>query len=185
MSTVEWNIKKPIKKNVNENIYPRGVIINNLKLKKLEKYKEKTRIYGIDPGCIENIEEINNLSEIELYFKIDAMISYITRCRNEMAYGRAYKIDTTEEEYALEYMIYMTTKFGVTIPEPQYGCHIQKTKSFDAWFEFYTNHFKNILSNEEHNKLKIYQMKNQDIATLLPTENWQESNEKTLKKSKN
>ena len=45
------------------------------------------------------------------------MGAHIWRCRHDMAHGRIPEIDLTEEQYALEYMVYQTTKFGVELPD--------------------------------------------------------------------
>lgn len=63
------------------------------------------RIYGIDQGSIKDVEPFKTIDEIDLYFNIDAMGGHIWYCRHEMSHGRIPKVDLTEEQYVLEYMV--------------------------------------------------------------------------------
>ncbi len=201
LSTIEWDIVAPekrIKDIVNNRAYSDGGIkIHNLKLynsKTIEDYKESAqekeeriknaRIYGIDQGCCDP-EEIKNLSELDLYFQIDAMSAYLWRCHHEMDHGRIEQIDLTEEQYAFEYMVYQTTKFGVEIPEPRLDKHITVTPSYHAWHQFYSNHFKS-LSTEEWNAFQEAYRNGEDISEYMPTGSWknlsdQQPKQKTFK----
>lgn len=87
--TFEWDIKDPegrIKEVVNGRAFSDKSQILNLELygnRRIEDYVEtkeeqedrikNARIYGIDPGKGTDVEAVNNLSEIDLYFAIDAM----------------------------------------------------------------------------------------------------------------
>ena len=79
--------------------------------------ENKVRIYGIDPGSIKEVEKINNLDEIDLWLTIDGLGYHIWWCNHAMSHGRIEKVDLTEEQYALEYLVYQTRKFGVELPE--------------------------------------------------------------------
>lgn len=199
MPTIEWDFVSPeerIKEIVNGRAYSDGTKILNLKLynKKqisdyLESEKEKkdrinnARIYGIDPGSIKDVEKINNLSEIDLYFAIDAMGGHIWKCRHDMEYGRIPKIDLTEEQFALEYMVYQTTKFGVELPAPQIDKHITATPSYSAWYKFYSSHFKNALTDEQWNAFQKAKRNGQDISAFMPSGHWTDLLEKTVEKT--
>jgi len=146
-----------------------------------EKQNTKnSRIYGIDPGSIKDIELINNLSEVDLYHQIDALGGHIWYCKHAMSHDRIPVIDLTEEEYALEYMVNQTRKFGVELPEPKINNHLSPTASYFAWFRFYDNHFKNILSNEEWNAYQEAKRQGKDVSKYMPTGNWKD----TLKEEK-
>ncbi len=201
MPTIEWDVVAPedrIKEIVNGRAFSDGAKIHNLKLYNsknvsdyLESEEEKenriknARIYGIDPGCCDP-EKIKNLSELDLYFQIDAMGAHLWYCRHEMSHGRIEQIDLTEEEYAIEYMVYQTTKFGVELPEPEIDKHVTATPSYNAWYKFYSNHFKNVLSDEEWHAFQRARENGEDISAYMPTGNWQDllekSTQKTLKK---
>ena len=197
--TLEWDIVAPqdrIKEIVNGRAFSDGSKILNLKLYNgkdvsdyLESEQEKedriknARIYGIDPGCISDVEAINNLSEVDLYFAIDALGGHIWRCKHDMAHGRIPKFDLTEEQYALEYMVYQTTKFGVEIPEPEIDKHITRTPSYNAWFKFYSNHFKDVLTDEQWDAFQQAQEEGQDTSAFMPSGHWTDLLEEPMQKS--
>lgn len=199
MPTVEWDIVAPesrIKEIVNGRAFSDGAKILNIKLHNgktvsdyLESEREKedriknARIYGIDPGSIQDVEKINNLSEVDLYFAIDAMGGHIWRCRHDMAHGRIPEIDLTEEQYALEYMVYQTTKFGVELPVPEIDKHITATPSYNAWYKFYSNHFKNVLTDEQWNAFQQARRNGQDTSTFMPSGHWTDLLEKPMQKT--
>lgn len=199
LPTIEWDITAPedrIKEIVNGRAFSDGAKIHNLKLYNskdvndyLESEQEKedriknARIYGIDPGSIQDVEAINNLSEVDLYFHIDAMGAHIWRCRHDMAHGRIEQIDLTEEQYALEYMVYQTTKFGVELPEPTIDKHITATPSYNAWYGFYSNHFKNVLTDEQWNAFQQAQRNGQDTSAFMPSGHWTDSLEQPTQKT--
>ena len=137
--------------------------------------KEKdsnTRIYGIDPGCIKKPEEFDTMSEVDLYLIIDAMSTYILNHKLNMAHGKIPEVDLTEHEYALKFMIYQTNRFGTELSDPQINQHINPTPSYDSWFEFYNNHFKNILTDQQWNAFLKARKNNQDISAFMPTGSW-------------
>ena len=137
------------------------------------------KIYGIYPGSIKDVETINNLNEVDLYFAIDAMGGHIWSCRHNMAHGRIPEIDLTEEQYALEYMVYQTTKFGVELPAPEIDKHINSTPSYWAWFRFYDNHFKNFLTNEQWQAFQKARSNGKDTSAFMPSGHWTDLLEKT------
>lgn len=199
MPTIEWDVVAPenrIKEIVNGRAFSDGAKILNLKLYNgkevsdyLESEQEKedriknARIYGIDPGSIKDVERINNLSEVDLYFAIDAMGGHIWRCRHDMAHGRIPEIDLTEEQYALEYMVYQTTKFGVELPAPEIDKHITATPSYNAWYKFYSSHFKDVLTDEQWNAFQQAQRNGQDTSAFMPTGHWTDLLEKPVQKT--
>ena len=201
MPTIEWDVIDPegrIKEIVNGRAFSDRSKILNLKLNNgknisdyLENEQEKedriknARIYGIDPGCISDVEKVNNLSEEDLYLMIDALGGHIWRCNHEMAHGRMPKIDLTEEQYAIEYLVYQTTKFGVEIPAPEIDKHIEQTPSYGAWYNFYNDHFKYTLTNEQWNQFISAKEKGEDVSAFMPSGNWTDLLEKPATRSLN
>lgn len=199
MPTIEWDVVAPedrIKEIANGRAFSDGAKILNLKLFNgkdvsdyLESEQEKkdriknARIYGIDPGSIKDVEKINNLGEVDLYFAIDAMGGHIWRCRHDMAHGRIPEIDLTEEQYALEYMVYQTTKFGVELPAPEIDKHITATPSYNAWYKFYSSHFKDVLTDEQWNAFQQAQRNGQDTSAFMPSGYWTDLLEKPVQKT--
>ena len=137
--------------------------------------KEKERIYGIDPGSITDVEKINTMDEIDLWMYIDALGYHIWYCNHAMAHNRIPKVDLTEEQYAIEYMVNQTRKFGVELPEPELGKHIVQTESYWNWYKFYSDHFKNKLTNEEWNAFIEAKTKGKDISKFLPQGSWKKT----------
>lgn len=199
MPTIEWDVVAPenrIKEIVNGRAFSNVAKILNLKLyngKEVSEYLESeqekadriknARIYGIDPGSIQDAEKINNLSEVDLYFAIDAMGGHIWRCRHDMSHGRIPEIDLTEEQYALEYMVYQTTKFGVELPAPEIDKHITATPSYNAWYKFYSSHFKDVLTDEQWNAFQQAQRNGQDTSAFMPSGHWTDLLEKPVQKT--
>lgn len=198
MPTIEWDFVEPekrIKEIVNDRAFSDKSKIYNIKLyngKNISDYietkKEKEdrikneKIYGIYPGCIKDIEAVNNLDEANLYLMIDALGGHIWRCKHDMAHGRIPKFDLSEEEYALEYMVYQTTKFGVKLEEPSIDNHIVPTPSYKAWYKFYDNHFKNVLTDKQWNEFQQAQQKGLDTIAFMPKGNWKDTLEEPLLK---
>lgn len=205
LPTIEWDVKDPdarLKDVVNGRAFSGDSTIENLELfveKKVEDYLESEeekqeilksiRIFGIDKGSIKDVEKINNLSEVDLFLAIEGLGGHIWRCMHDMSHGRIEKIDLTEERYALEYMVYQTTKFGVELPEPQPYKHIEKTDSYNAWYQFYRTHFKETLSKEEWDAFVIAKKSGMDVSQFMPTGDWRDllkkESEKQLKKQNN
>lgn len=136
--------------------------------------ENKVRIYGIDPGSISEVEKINNLDEIDLWLTIDGLGYHIWYCNHAMSHGRIDKVDLTEEQYALEYLVYQTRKFGVELPEAEEGKHLVGTPSYYAWYSFYSNHFKNVLTDKEWEQFQILKAKGEDVSKYLPSGSWKE-----------
>ena len=199
--TIEWDVVAPedrIKEIVNGRAFSNGAKILNLKLYNgkdvsdyLESEQEKedriknARIYGIDPGSISDVEEIKNLNEVDLYFAIDAMGAHIWRCKHDMSHERISEIDLTEEEYALEYMVYQTTKFGVELPEPEIDKHITATPSYNAWYKFYADHFKYTLTDEQWEAFQRAQESGQDTSSFMPSGHWTDLLKEPVQKNLN
>ena len=112
--------------------------------------KSDEKIYGIYSGSLQWPEMIDKLNEVDLYLQIDALKENIY-WKYKMASAAHSELNTTEDDYALEYLIYKTKKFGTKIPEPKRGQHIRITEEYERWYEYYENHFKKNLTEEEWN----------------------------------
>ncbi len=108
------------------------------------------------------------------------MSKHICRCKHDMSRGRIPEINLTEEEYALEYMVYQTTRFGVEISEPETEKHIIHTPSFNVWYSFYNNDFKNILPDKECHTFRKAEEEGEDVFMFMPKGDWRD----LLKKDK-
>jgi len=147
----------------------------------MDNENNKNRIYGIDPGCIKDVDAVNDMNEVDLWLTIDALGYHIWYCNHAMAHNRIKHVDLTEEQYAIEYLVNQTKKFGVELSDPEIGKHVQQTPSYLAWYSFYNKHFKEVLSKEQWDKFMIAKQNNEDISQYLPEGSWKDSmqNEKT------
>ena len=142
------------------------------------------KIYGIYPGCLSRLEEIENFSELDFYEAIDYIGGIIWRCNHDMADGRIEVVDLTELQYALEYLVDKTRKFGVELPEPEPGKHLTPSKSYLAWFQFYYNHFHYTLTDEEWNKYQKAKKNKEDISKFMPKGSWKDLLEEEKEKTR-
>ena len=143
--------------------------------------KEKdNRIYGIDPGFLENPEAYKTVSEVQLYLHIDILSAHIWKTEEDMREGIIPKTNLTEEQYALDYMIYQTNRFGTKILIPENGEQITLTPEYNAWYGFYNDHFNLVLSDEEWKAFLNARRNNQDVSAFLPSGKWQDTLEKYL-----
>lgn len=146
---IEWDFKNPeerIKEIVNGYAYSDKIKVSNIKLynsKKITEYLDENKIYGLYPGSLQDIEKINTMNEIELYFAIYKLSWKIWES------SRNNDSDLEEDKYALEYLIYQTTRFGVELNEPCENKHILKTASYNAWYNFYSSYLKKFLNKEQ------------------------------------
>ena len=154
-----------------------------------EKMKN-ARIYGIDPGCIANSEEVAAYDAPRLNILINELGGIIWSTRHAMAHGWApADTDLTEEEYGIEFLVNQTRKFGVELPEPAYGKHITPTPSYREWFSFYHDHFE-ALSEEDYKAMCDAMIANQDYSQYLPEGTWngleeEKPTERTMKPGNN
>lgn len=178
-TNIEWNLKIPEKRLtqiINGHAFTENTRISNLILynnKNIEDYIEE-KIYGIYPGYLTSttIEIVNNMSEIELFIFIEAFIMALDSVKYDMTYGKIPKRDLTEYEYALEYLIYQTRRFGVILPVTKTNEHIIDSPAFNAWFNFYNNYFNYIITDKEWNDFNEA-IKNQlDLEPFKPKGDW-------------
>lgn len=190
MPTIEWDFEDPesrIKEIVNGRAFSDGAKLHNLILfgnREISNYVEddkakadriaNARIYGIDPGYIKDPEKIENLSEVDLYFMID-MLGGIMFSAWHATKRDDKPADLTEEQYAMEFCVYQTKKFGVDdLPEPEIDKHIPRTPKYNTWYAFYNNHFKNVLTNEQWNDFQIARKENKYVSEFMPNGNWKD-----------
>ena len=136
--------------------------------------ENKVRIYGLDPGSIKEVEKINELDEIGLWLAIDGLGYHIWWCNHAMSHGRIEKVDLTEEQYALEYLVYQTRKFGVELPEAEEWKHVVGTLSYYTWYSFYSNHFKKNLTDKDWQQFQILKASGEDVSKYLPEGSWKD-----------
>lgn len=129
-----------------------------------------------DGGILEDPSIVNNCTEQKLYSLIDSLGYRIWRLNHDMADGRIEQnIDLMPYQYAIEYCVMHTTRFGVEISEPKEGEHVKATKSYWAWFEWWDNYFKRTLTDEEYEEYERKSEKREDISKFRPTGDWKDN----------
>ena len=135
--------------------------------------------YGYYPGFLkeDGIEKVLNGSEVDLYFIINMLGGYIWRTNHNVAHGRleitkSMAEDLIEAQYVIEYCVLNTKRFGVEIPEPKEGCHIERTESYNQWFRWWNNYFQYTLNNDEYQEFEQIYEKGGDISKFKPEGNW-------------
>lgn len=136
--------------------------------------ENEEKIFGIYPGIIKDTSEVDNYDEIDLYFMIDSIGGMIWRLNHDMADGRIERVDLTGYQYAIEYCLNQTRKFGVELDEPTPGKHMETTDSYRAWYSFYNNHFKNVLTDDEWDEFQRRKNCGEDYSKFLPKGDWRE-----------
>ena len=132
------------------------------------------KIYGVYPGSLTNVENINEMDEISLFLSLDSLTKYIFDTHERISKGNLPDMDITEQNYALEYMMYQTTRFGVAINPPEEGKHVQISSSYLDWFTYYTKHFHDNMEEETFNQFLEDKRKGKDISSYLPEKTWSE-----------
>ncbi len=187
MPTVEWDSVNPegrIREIVNGRAFEHATVKNIVLYgdrslsayvetkEQKEERKRNAKIYGIYPGSIKDPEKIAQLSEVELYFMIDALQQHIRYCNHAASHGRMEPVDLTEEKYAVEYLAYQTTRFGVQLASPEMDKHIVVTPSYAAWVTFYSNHFKQGLTDNEWKEFQRRRSTGEDVSMFMPKGDW-------------
>lgn len=123
-----------------------------------------------DPSCV------TTCTEQELYFYINTFGGMIWRLNHDMADGRIEEeLDLTPYQYALEYCVMHTPRFGVTIDEPKEGEHVKATDSYWAWFRWWDEYFQRTLTNEEYEDYRRKADNGEDISQFRPTGDWRDN----------
>ena len=96
------------------------------------------------------------------------------RLNHDMADGRIEEVDTTDIQYGLEYLVNKTRKFGVELPEPEAGKHLEPTESYLTWFKFFHDHFHYWLTDEEWKNYQKARKNKEDVSAYMPQGSWKD-----------
>jgi hypothetical protein len=141
----------------------------------------ENKIFGLYPGLLKIPENINICSQLELFFIIDGLsFSLDSAMHTHNCYdivGSSTLSDYIDElQYALEFCIYQTKKFGVDIPDPKAGEHIELTSSYMAWLNCWDNYAKHELSDSKFGEYIRKKRDGEDISMFKSTGSWQDNN---------
>ena len=130
-------------------------------------------------GVFNTLDEskLDSLSEFEIFMKIyllnrdiNLMLNYSKKHNNKDINVKAL----IEEQFNLEYLTYYTRKFGVEFDnEPIFGKHIEQSKSFKKWYNFWKNYLSSIDLDTYKSLSKDISLGN-DISSYLPNKSWNE-----------
>lgn len=123
------------------------------------------KIHGLYAGVIKNPGFLETCSEADLFFNIKLYTRKLAKAVNPILY------EIYELEYAIEYCIYKTTRFGVEISVPEVGKHIEKTPSYLTWFDWW-NEYVSSMSYEELNNYNTLKEEGNDVTYFKPAGNW-------------
>jgi len=144
------------------------------------------KIWGIH-NTFENAEIIDSLDEIDIWKKIDNLGGILFWARHDQGKPWVANVspkDLIDAQYNLEYLVYSTRRFGVEFSkEPSSTEHVERSPSYNAWFEFWHNHF-NSMSHEIYNQFVDDKFNGKDISKYMPAGNWKDSLVQTPKKKR-
>lgn len=137
---------------------------------------EKKQFGKYDGGILKDPSYVATCKEQELYFYINSLGGIIWRLRHDMADGRIKEnLDLMPYQYAIEYCIMHTPRFGVKINEPEEGEHVKATDSYWAWFRWWDEYFQRTLTDEEYKDYQQRLNNGEDISKFHPTGDWRDN----------
>jgi len=144
--------------------------------KKLEEFVVEEDIYGVHTGSLTDAQEVKNCPEQTLYFLINSLAGFIRKMNQTVGMRRKEgNVDLSQEQYALEFCVYQTKRFGVEIPEPTQGKHVVATPSYRAWFKSWSSYFQEELSETEFKEYDKLSSAKLDISKFRPKVDWREN----------
>jgi len=135
---------------------------------------KNARIFGIDPGILEP-ENYENMSEVDAWSTIDTLGCILWEQRHNESHGRVSHVDMAEYEFAIEYLVYKICKqIKIEVSEPKVDHHIVPSADYKKWYNFYSNHFKEVLSDSEWRDYQSTQNNGGDISKYIPKGSWRD-----------
>jgi len=93
-----------------------------------------------------------------------------------MADGRIKEnVSLEKEQYAIEYCVMQTRRFGVDIPDPKDGEHVERTPSYNAWFKWWDSYFQDELGREEFEEYLLLKHEGKDVSHFRPKGDWKKN----------
>lgn len=119
----------------------------------------------------------DTLEEWDIWYQIDRIGGAIFWQLHDSVYPWRQNVSSQElmeAQYNLEFLVYFTRKFGVEFSrEPSANEHVERSKTYNAWFEFWNSHFKS-MTQEEYNQFVDDKKSGKDISKYLPKGDWRE-----------
>ena len=139
--------------------------------------KTKKKQFGkYDGGVLQDPSHVATCTEQELYFYINNLGGIIWRLNYNMAEGNIKdRLDLTPFQYAVEYCVMHTRRFGVELEEPKNGEHVKTTDSYRAWFRWWNDYFQRTLTREEYEDYLQKADNGEDISQFRPDGDWHDN----------
>ena len=129
-------------------------------------------------NTFDNPKALEELDEIDIWKKIDNLggsIFWAIHDSDKPWTQKVSKQDLIEAQYNLEYLVYLTRKFGVEFTkEPSAAEHVERSESYNAWYRFWHNHFGS-MSPEKYNQVVDDKFSGKDISKYMPSGSWKDS----------
>ena len=136
---------------------------------------EKKQFGKYDGGMLKDPSCVATCTEQQLYFYINTFGGMIWRLKHDMAHGRIGEVDLTPYQYAIEYCVMRTPRFGVKIEEPAEGGHVKTTDSYWAWFRWWDEYFQKTLTDKEYQEYIRKSNNGEDISQFRPKGDWRDN----------
>jgi hypothetical protein len=133
------------------------------------------KVYGEYPGFLskEGIDIVSNGNELDLYMTINSIGHFIWRMNHDAADGRLdLKLeqlhDLMEAQYAIEYAVLQTKRFGVDVSKDPDSDHVKTSDGYFKWLEAWNNYIQYELPESEYDNLMSLMKSNGDYSMYRP-----------------
>ena len=142
------------------------------------------KVWGIY-NTFENPESFKNIQEVDLWKLIDSLGATIFWVMHDI--DKPWASDISKEDfinmqYNLEFLVYSTRRFGVEFSrEPSAVEHVERSKSYNAWYKFWHNHFET-MDTIVYQSFINDKFNGKDISKYLPVGSFKDLMEQPVQK---
>lgn len=146
--------------------------------------KPKDKVWGLYCPKEFNPEKINEMSEHDVWKAINTIGGFLfweLHDRNKPWRTPVSPKEKQNLQYALEFLVYYTKKFGVEFSkEPTEEEHVERSASYNEWYTFWQKHFEN-MPKKEYSEYISGRISGADVTKYLPKKTWQETKKEDKK----
>jgi len=139
--------------------------------------------WGIDPGTFimkKGVEILKSGSEYGVYGIIDVLdrfihnVKHASQLNHEIGMPMPIEVadDMIRAQYALEFAVMQSRRFGVEIPDPKPGEHVDRTDSYKAWYEWWDTYIQRDMTSEQWGELNALLETGGDLSKFRPSGDW-------------
>jgi hypothetical protein len=139
----------------------------------------KEKIYGKYFEINKTSEELELLTEQEIYFAINTLGGFIWRMNHDMADGRIESTDGIMKDldmaqYNIEYFVVLSSKFGTkTKVAKTVNEHVHQTKEYWTWYRWWDDYFQKELTTSEWKEYMKLLKDKKDVSCYRPSTDWE------------